>query len=107
MWTFAGICVVAGALLYVFRALLPRLDKALILREEEIDVKRTEATKPVFEDRDPMPRFMVEWAMNESSEWAREDKLRRMRELYGKLGNWDKVKLALAYEEEVAEKTTY
>jgi hypothetical protein len=100
MFTFLSVLVIAGTAIYIWSRVEPRLDRVLELRAKEI-------LKPMLEDEEPLPAGFVEWAQNESTEWARDDKLKRMRELYGRLKNWDKVRTVLMAEEEEALRSTF
>lgn len=92
----------------------PLLKRRLIVTErladleiQRVDNERLALLKPSVRDADPMPQDMIEWAMQESFDWAREDKLARMNELYGKLKNWGKVRNALMAEEDTSLKSTF
>lgn len=96
--------IVAIALLW--REAKPLLQRRLDLLNMALEVSMNPAV-PAIKDNDPMPQEFVEWAMQESSEWAREDKLTKMRELYQRLKSWPKVRNALMAEDELSLKSTF
>lgn len=106
MYGLLSTVLIVGSVLLLFWRLEPLISRALSIAEKRADIYRAEVLKPTREVL-PMPRDFVEWAMNESSEWAREDKLQRMRELHDKLGDWEKVRVALMHEEETAQQATF
>ena len=89
---------ILAAVVYLYQRLEPRLDRALDIASEKVGVLRQAALKPALVE-EPMPKDFVEWAMNESESWAQEQKLARMRELYDKFHDWEKVRTALMAEE--------
>lgn len=106
--------LVVALVLRLWTDILPLLQKAVLIAERtaslevaRVEIERLAATKPAISDEDPMPREFVEWAMQESSEWAREDKLARMRELYARLHDWPKVRNALMAEDDANIKSTF
>lgn len=107
MYGLVSTAIIVGCALYLFHKLEPLISRALSIAEQNAETRRQDVLKPLQLQEEPMPRDFVEWAMNESTEWAREDKLTRMRELYGRLKNWEKVRMALMHEEEVAVKSTF
>lgn len=109
-----SVVVTAAVVLYIWNDAKPLLQRRLAVAEirasieqQRVDVERLASVKPAFADEDPMPGDFVQWAMQESSEWAREDKLARMRELYARLKDWEKVRRALMQEEDAAIKSTF
>lgn len=89
---------VLAAVIYLYQRMEPRLDRALDIAAERVGVYRQATVKPAIQE-EPMPKDFVEWAMNESETWAQEAKLARMRELYDKFNDWEKVRQALMAEE--------
>ena len=82
-------------------------ERRVMVEENRVEVERQALLRPPIKDEDPMPADFVTWAMQESSEWAREDKLTRMRELHQRLGDWNKVRQALMAEEDISLKSTF
>ena len=106
--------VIVGAVLLLWRDMKPLLLRRVAIAElrasienERVAVERLAITKPVLKDADPMPQEFIEWAMQEASEWAREDMLTRMRELYARLGDWKKVRTALMAEDDANLRSTF
>lgn len=95
----------AAVLLFIVQKAEPHVARALSLaerrlavEERRVDVERIATVKPPLTDDDPMPKDMVEWALNETSPWAQEDMIKRMRELYDRLHDWEKVRNVLMQE---------
>jgi hypothetical protein len=82
-------------------------EKRASIEDERVAIERLALIKPVVKDEDPMPPEFVQWAMQEASEWAREDMLTRMRELYARLGDWQKVRSALMAEDDANLRSTF
>jgi hypothetical protein len=113
--------LIVGAVLWVWHDARPLLQRRVVIAEvrastegervaidrERVAVERLAALKPAVTDEDPMPQEFVDWAMQESSDWAREDKLARMRELYARLKDWNKVRVALMAEDNAPIKSTF
>lgn len=98
--------VLAATALYLWHQAKPLLQKRLDLMNAALEIAMNPVVPPIRDD-DPMPQEFVEWAMQESSEWAREDKLVRMKELYNRLQSWPKVRNALMAEDELSLKSTF
>jgi hypothetical protein len=94
-------------LVYIWREAKPLIVRKLVISETRAESERLAIVRPSVKDDDPMPQDMIDWAMSENSDWARDDKIARMRELYVKLGNWEKVRRAMMAEEEVSLKSTF
>jgi hypothetical protein len=114
MISLAVTLVIVAAVLYIWTDARPLIQRRITVSEirasieqQRVDTERIATVKPAVTDDDPMPREFVDWAMQESSEWAREDKLARMRELHSRLQNWEKVRRALMAEEDAALKSTF
>jgi hypothetical protein len=113
--------LIVGVVLYIWLDAKPLVQRRVAVAElhaeteqervliegKRVEVERQAALKPPVRDDDPMPQEFVEWAMQESSEWAREDKLARMRELYQRLQSWPKVRTALMAEDNANIKSTF
>lgn len=106
--------LVCGTVVFVWFEAKPLLQRRLVISEmragfeaQRVENERLAALKPSLKDDDPMPQEFVEWAMQESSEWAREDKLARMRELYDRLRDWEKVRRAMMAEDNAHIKSTF
>lgn len=106
--------LVIAAVLHIWNDARPLVQRRIAIAElsasteqQRVENERLAIIKPPMKDDDPMPQDFVQWAMQESSEWAREDKLTRMRELYARLHDWEKVRRALMSEEDAAIKSTF
>lgn len=73
---------------YVMGQMLPRLDTWLDIQRERY--ARPEGPPP----KDPMPADLEGLALSYGDEWAREDAMKRMQELYEESGDWDRVRTA-------------
>ena len=72
-------------LLFLWREVKPYLERAYPEEQSELEQESDEKETPI-----PTTLWMV--AMNESQEWAREDKLRTMHQMYRESGeDWDVV----------------
>lgn len=97
---------IIATVIFIWLRIEPRVDRTLSLSERKlkieerrVEIEHIATVKPAIRDDDPMPQDMAEWAMNESTEWAQDDMLKRMRELYDRLHDWPKVRAALMHEE--------
>ena len=114
MIALTSVALLCFTVLFIWRSAQPLLQKKLAQDAERIALERVRVEneklsllKPAITDDDPMPQDMIEWAMQETFDWARDDKIARMRELYGKLHDWKKVRSVLMAEEEAAVKQTF
>lgn len=73
---------------YLMGQMLPRLDTWLDIQRERY--ARPEGPPP----KDPMPADLEGLALSYGDEWAREDAMKRMQELYEESGDWDRVRTA-------------
>lgn len=77
-----------GLLVWLTPQVLRRLDRWL-----EIQADRYAKPEPVA-PKDPMPEDIAALAFAYPEEWAREDTVKRLQELYEESGNWDRVRSA-------------
>lgn len=106
MYGLVSTALIVLCVLYVFMRSEPLISRALAIAERRAETYRSAILKPGIEDEEPMPRDFIDWAMNESTEWAKDAMLARMRELYSKFHDWEKVRIALANEIAINEVTT-
>jgi hypothetical protein len=69
-----------------------RVTHALLQLGERMLTAQEERARSVPEQHDPIPHDLRMIAMQWGDEWAREDQLRRMRDLYREFGTWEKVR---------------
>ena len=61
--------------------------------DEWLAIHRMRHTRPVaLEDKDPMPSDLAALALAYPEEWAREDTMKRLQELYEESRDWDRVR---------------
>lgn len=106
--------VVCAVVLLIWLEAKPLLQRRLAVTEklasleaQRVENERLAIVKPAAKDEDPMPQDMIDWAMAESFDWARDGKLARMRELYGNFHDWEKVRHAMMAEEDAAYRSTF
>lgn len=95
MFELIASLVFAGVVLYLWRDARPLIERVLAISERRVQTERDAVILPTQLDEVPMPRDLVEWAMQEEMEWAQRDMLQTMRELYTKHGDWEKVRQAM------------
>lgn len=95
MYALLSSLVFAAVVAFLWWRMEPRIDRLLAIGERRVQVQRDAVMLPVPEDEVPMPRDLVEWAMQEEMEWAQRDMLMTMRELYAKHKDWEKVRQAM------------
>lgn len=76
-----------GVLIWLTPQLLTRLDSWL-------DLQRLRLTPPPMPVKEPIPGDLEALALTYPEEWAREDTLKRFREMYEESGDWDRVRAA-------------
>lgn len=77
-----------GLIYWLTPQVLRRLDRWL-----EIQAERYAKPEPV-KAPDPMPEDIAALAFAYPEDWAREDCVKRLQELYEESGNWDRVRAA-------------
>ena len=76
-----------GVLIWLTPQLLMRLDSWL-------DLQRLRVTPATLPAKAPIPGDLESLANAYPEEWAREDTLKRFREMYEESGDWDRVRSA-------------
>lgn len=93
MWAFAAVvlCLVAFA---AFWLRIEPLVRSLV----ELKVERERASRTLPQKSEPIPADLIAYAKSFSEEWAREQTLDRLYELYSQVGNWDNVRHAVTFD---------
>lgn len=92
MFTFLTAAVLCGTFVWFVRKAGPALASMADRVVCAIEVK-AEASKPnpPLPDEAPMPQHLIAEVSRISEPWAREDALKRLRELYELTKDWDRV----------------
>lgn len=89
-----AVLAVAGAIVYSTKLVLTSLE-TVVTQALDIYGKRLEFTQnpPKEPPAPPIPADLLHEATKESEEWAREQRVAHLYELYDKLQDWDKVRM--------------
>lgn len=92
MYTTISVLILALTVLKLQKDYLAFQAKVLELKARKLEARMTKSA-PVLE---PLPAKLAAYAASQSEEWAREQTIASMYELYGKYGSWDLVEREVA-----------
>jgi hypothetical protein len=88
MWFFFSVCVFCGMITYLARRAEPLLRARLTPAPEPVQ------DQPAVVEAEPIPVDLMNLALQESEEWARQGVIRAMLDMYERCRNWDVVRAA-------------